>query len=115
MAGFLWRKANRIAHNAFQQLYEIHRPHIFGRGGMGTDAFAESQGDFSVANKAVTKARRTAFRGCLLLILPESVIENAAYKAALKVFKKAQTKNQLSGTRSATVVRAYLLSGNFLQ
>ncbi len=84
--------------------------------GMGSDAYAEAVGSFDIALDAVIRARAAA-AGALKENRSREDAEIHAHEAALEVFNEARKNNQIflnNGTRSATIVRAYMLSGNGL-
>ena len=105
-------KANISVRNALHFLYGIHRPLIL-HGSVGSDAYAEAHGNFDIANDAVKAAKEAALKEWEQPDCTAEKAEDAARIAALAVFAQARKDNLIflrNGTRSATVVRAYLIS-----
>ena len=106
-----------MAHDVFisyQEQYDIHRPYCMG-GGIGSDAYTEAYGNLDVAYDAVNAAQNAALEE---LAKPESTdvtARRAANRAVFDTLNEARANNLIfirDGTRSATVVRAYLMSTN---
>ncbi|MDR2546232.1 MAG: hypothetical protein LBC96_01815 [Lachnospiraceae bacterium] len=107
------RRANNIASEALRQLRSVHSDRLVNYGGLGSDAGVEMLGSRYVAQRVVRKAQRAAYWRCWLLVIPRSVIENSAYKAAVEVVREARNDGFIrlrDGTKSATVALAYSIS-----
>lgn len=108
----LQHKVKTSVCNALRHLYDIHRPLIVGRG-IGSDAIAETYGNLDVATDAVKKAQKAALEAWNDQNCTHEFAEEVARKAALGIFDEARSKNLIflrDGTRSATIVRSYLIA-----
>lgn len=108
-------KVNRLVREALQEQYEIHRPYCM-RGGIGSDAYAEAYGNLDVAYDAVTAAQTAALEELAKPDGTDETARKAADRAVFDTLNEARANNLIfirDGTRSATVVRAYLISTNY--
>jgi len=107
-------KANRLVRDMLQYQYEKHRPYCQ-RGGIGSDAFAEAYGNSDVAYDVIAAAQAAALDELLKPDGSEKTAQEAADRAAFDTLNEARANNLIfirDGTRSATVVKAYMLSTN---
>ena len=115
MTGDLKQKTNRSVHNALRYLYDIHRPMILS--GIGSDMYAESRGNSEIALNAVTAAQEAALKEWERQNCTDEKAEDAARVAALAVFNRARSDKLIflrDGTKSATIVKAYLISSGYV-
>jgi len=109
----LLAKINAIVYTALSELAEIHRPLCRG---IGSDVFAESHGSdvaYDILRIAQEAARKKLSQRRLN---SKKEAENAAYSAIVDFVRKARADGRIGkGQRSATVVRAWMLAGNFVK
>ena len=105
-------RASISVRDALHYLYGIHRP-LLPSGNIGSDAYAEALGNFDIAYDAVKAAKEAALKEWEQPYCTAQKAEDAARTAAIAVFAQARKDNLIflrNGTRSATVVRAFLIA-----